>query len=104
MSLQTLDGVDVGSSGQSGAATQAFLLQGDEWVDPFGESVLLGSRLLGISFFHKMNSTVFAYANAADSSVIGRMLVKIGHDLSITPNGNTFHTLVRPRLNRLNPR
>ena len=89
--------VVVGSAGQSGAITQAFLLQGDEWVEQsqFAESVLLGSRLLGISFFHKMNSTVVAYANAPDSSGIGRItVVEVGHDLSVASKGSPIPFLV----------
>ena len=84
------NGVVVGSAGQSGAVTQAFLLQGDEWVEQsqFAESFLLGSRLLSVNF-HTTNSTVVAHANAPDSSGLGRItVVEVGHDLSVAPKGS----------------
>ena len=88
----------VGVAGQSVAATRAFLLQRDVWVEQnftVPESVSSTSRLLSTSFFHTTNSTVVAFAYQSNSSGTPPTItvVDVSPDLSVTQKGSPIQYL-----------
>ena len=89
----------VGVAGQSVAATRAFLLQRDVWVEQTNftlpQSVSSTSRWLTTSFFHTTNSTVVAFAYQSNSSGTPPTItvVDVGPDLSVTQKGSPIRYL-----------